>query len=26
LDLKWPRAMAKLGIDISMLSSDSGRA
>jgi len=26
LDLKWPRAMAKLGIDITLLSTDSGRA
>ncbi|MCF6216000.1 MAG: YqgE/AlgH family protein [Emcibacter sp.] len=26
LDLKWPRAMAKLGIDITMLSSSSGNA
>ncbi len=26
LDLKWPRAMAKLGVDISMLSSHTGNA
>ncbi len=26
IDLKWPRAMAKLGVDISMLSSDVGNA
>ncbi len=26
LDLKWPRAMAKLGIDITLLSSSSGNA
>lgn len=26
LDLKWPRAMAKLGIDITMLSAHSGNA
>ena len=26
LDLKWPRAMAKLGIDIGMLSTHAGNA